>query len=146
MTRRKLLIEGGLVVAVVVTVCIVLVISKRPSDCDSVRSMIAQNNQFHEHVKSATSTGAEPDISEYRYWASQLGHVAGQVQDPALGERASTLAKLAEEAVGVVETFLVDAGSAPNEASAAPQHVQDYSRIGQQFITNLATLDESCPA
>ena len=99
-TGRKLLIAGGLVVAVVVAVCIVLVISKRPSDCETVRSMIAHNNQFNERVEAATSSGAEPDISEYRDWASQLGHLAGQVQDPALGDRASTLAKLAEEAVG----------------------------------------------
>ena len=145
MTRRKLLI-AGLVVAVVVTGCIVLVISKRSSDCDTVRSMIAHNNQFNEHVESAASIGTEPGIGEYRDWASQLSHLAEQVRDPELAERATTMANLAEETVPVVEQFLVDGAPAPNEASAAPQYVQDYSRIGQQFNTNLATLDQNCPA
>ena len=59
--------------------------------------MIAHNNQFNEHVESATSTAAEPGIGEYRDWASQLSHLAEQVRDPALAERATTLANLAQE-------------------------------------------------
>jgi hypothetical protein len=134
-TRRKLLI-AGLVVAVVVAGGIVLVISKRSSDCDIVRSMIAHNNQFNEHVDSAASIGSEPGIGEYRDWASQLSHLAEQVRDPELAERATTMANLAEEAVPVVEQFLVDGAPDPTQASAPPQYLQDYSRIGPQFSTN----------
>ena len=108
--------------------------------------MIAHNNQFNEHVESATSIGAEPGIGEYRDWASQLSHLAEQVRDPALAERATTLANLAEETVAVVEQFRVDAAPAPNQASAPPQYAQDYARIGKQFNTSLATLYENCPA
>lgn len=144
MTRTKVFVAVGLVAAVIVTVCIVFVVSKRSSDCDTVRSMIDHNNQFNEHVESATATAVEVDVSEFRVWASQLDRLAGQVQDPALAEQAGRLANLAYEHVGVVEQFR--AAPATDENSAAPQWAKDFSRFGQQFNTSLATLDQRCPA
>ncbi|MGZ5390357.1 MAG: hypothetical protein ACXWD3_00485 [Mycobacterium sp.] len=146
MTRGKLLIAVGMVAAVAVAVCVLLVISRRPSDCDTVRSMIAHNNQFNEHVETATSAGTEPGIGEYRDWASKLDQLSDQIRDPALAEPAGNLANLAKEAATAVEKFLEDGGQAADQASAPPQYVQDYGRIGQQFDATLATLDQKCPA
>jgi hypothetical protein len=144
LTRTKVFVAVGLVAAVIVTVCIVFVVAKRPSDCDTVRSMIDHNNQFNEHVESATAAAVEVDISEFLEWASQLDHLARQVQDPALAEQTGRLANLAHKHVGVVEQFR--AAPAPDENSAAPQWAKDFSRFGQQFNTTLATLVQSCPA
>lgn len=143
MTRGKLLIAVGVVAAV--AVCVALVISKRPSDCDTVRSMIAHNNDFNEHVESATSSGVQTTNDDVRDWASHLHHLAEQVRDPALAEPAGNLANLADQAVAFSERFLADEAAA-DHTSPPPPYIRDYSQLGKEFDTTLATLDRSCPA
>lgn len=145
MTRGKLLIAVGMVAAVAIAVCVALVISKRPSDCDTVRSMIAHNNAFNEHVESATSSGIQTTNEEVRDWASQLHHLAEQVRDPALAEPAGNLANLADQAVAFSERFLADEAAA-DHTSPPPSYIRDYSQLGKDFDTTLATLDQKCPA
>ena len=144
MTHGKLLIAVGVVLVVAVGVAVVIL--KRPSDCDTVRSMITHNNEFNEHVESATSRGVQTTLDEYRDWASQLDQLSDQIRDPALGEHAHALADLAEQAAAATAKFLDDGGQSADQASPPPQYVQDYSRIGKEFDATLSTLDQSCPA
>ena len=145
MTRNRLRIGVGMVLTVALVVGVTLVISNSTSDCDTVRAMIAHNNEFNEHIDSAAADGVQPDVGEYQSWALQMRRLAEKVRDPALAERAHTVANLAEESVPMAEMYLEDDEVGAHYNSAPPQYIKDYSRIAGQFHEGLATLREKCP-
>jgi hypothetical protein len=68
LTRTKVLVAVGLVTAVIVTVCIVLAISNRPTDCDTVGSMID-----HEQFRAAPATDENSAAPQWAKDFSRFG-------------------------------------------------------------------------
>lgn len=146
MTRHRLRIAVGVVLSVAIAIGIVLVVSGRTSDCATVQSMIAYNNDFNEHVESSAPNGPQIRIAEYREWASHLDQLAEKIRDPALAEDARNVTNLAEESLPLVEEYLKDGPLDPQYNSAPPQYIKDYGRIAQQFKAAMVTLDQKCRA
>lgn len=150
MSRRAWWVIGA---AVVVAVCVavavwVFVLPKgSPSDCSTVRAMMAYNKQHNEVIKSKTDldAGKEPAVSDYQEWATHLHNLADQVQDSQMSTGAHKLAELADETVGVVQRSRSDTTSGPSDASP-PQWAQNAARVNQEFVAEQVELDKACPA
>ena len=135
LTRGKLLIAVGVALVVAVAVCVLLVISRRPSDCDTVRSMIAHNNQFNEHVETAASAAHRTGYRRVSGLGVENGPTLRSNPGSRIAEPAGNLANLAKEAGAAVEKFLADGGQVADQASAPPQYVQDASPNMPEYST-----------
>ncbi|OMC05697.1 hypothetical protein A5733_18635 [Mycobacterium sp. NS-7484] len=119
--------------------------NRAASKCAVVQSMIEYNKQFDHNVKTNTEAGIETTDSDYRQWAAQLQEFADQIQDdPALGERATKMAELADQTAELVPRARADLSSMPQAATAPPPSAREYSRIAHEFHDNLMALDGAC--
>lgn len=141
--HRKKLILGGIAAVVAVVAALFAVghlRSRAPSDCDTVRDLLAYNRQFTEQTKTSARTN-DPELSttdQYRGWAAQLKDYAAQVHDPALSGRANTAADLARQTADLVPKYRAK----PDDVEVSRQ----YARIGIEFGNAITNLDYACPA
>lgn len=111
-----------------------------PSDCDTVRDLLADNKRFTEQTKTSAQTN-NPELStieQYREWAARLKDYAAQIHDPALSARASSAAELASRTVDLVPKYRAN----PDDVEVSRQ----YARIGIEFGNAITNLDYACPA
>ncbi|OYN77083.1 hypothetical protein [Mycolicibacterium sphagni] len=148
MSARKWWLVGGVIVAVVAVVTVFAIVKltrHKPSDCDTVRAMMAYNVDFNQQVQRSANEGdpAGSTDADYQKWAARLHQYAGQIHDPKLSEIANGAAGLADQTVALVPQVRADSD---NTASAPPRSVNEYSRVALQFRDDFAKLKSSCPA
>lgn len=109
-----------------------------PSDCDTVRDLVAYNSQFSEQTKASAKTN-NPDLStteQYRQWASTIKDYASKLDDPALAARAQTAAELAAKTADLVPRYRAK----PDDAAIA----REYAGIGIEYGNAIKKLDYAC--
>ena len=108
------------------------------SDCDTVRDLIAYNNQFSEQTKTSAQT-SNPDLAtteQYLQWAAKIKDYSTQLGDPALAARAQTAAELAAKTAGLVPRYRAK----PDDDAIA----REYAGIGIQYGNAIKKLEYAC--
>jgi len=113
---------------------------RTPSDCDTVRALIAHNDQFTEQARiPARADDAELTTTEqYRQWAARIEDYSAQLRDPALAARAGTAAGLAARTADLVPRYR----AAPDDPAIA----REYAEIGIEYGNAINRLEYACPA
>lgn len=109
-----------------------------PSDCDTVRDLVAYNSQFSEQTKTSAKTN-NPDLStteQYRQWASTIKDYASKLDDPTLAARAQTAAELAAKTADLVPRYRAK----PDDAAIA----REYAGIGIEYGNAIKKLEYAC--
>ena len=109
-----------------------------PSDCDTVRELVAYNAGFREQTKTSAQTN-NPDLSttdQYRQWASTIKDYAARLGDPALAARAATAAELAGKTADLVPRYRAK----PVDAAIA----REYAGIGIEYGNAIQKLEYAC--
>jgi hypothetical protein len=109
-----------------------------PSDCDTVRELVAYNAGFSEQTKTSAQTN-NPDLStteQYRQWASTIKDYAARLADPALAARAATAAELAGKTADLVPRYRAK----PEDAAIA----REYAGIGIEYGNAITKLEYAC--
>lgn len=103
--------------------------------------MLEYNTEFNASIQQSADAG-DPEgssVSRYQEWAERLQQYADEIHDDTLAAEGDTMARLADETVGFVETSrAASAGDASREA-------QSYADLAQQFQDSVAGLDQVCP-
>ena len=141
MTRRRALVVGGVVVALVAAVVAMSwyrSAHRSPSDCDNVHALIAYNTEFTEQMKSSAASDKANAVTpdQYRQWAARVKDYSGRIADPELSGKASTAADLAGRLADLVPRYRAK----PDDAAAA----RDYAGLGIEYGNAISRLDYSC--
>jgi hypothetical protein len=141
-TKRRTLVLGVIagVVALVVGLLVWHAGTKAPTDCDTVRDLVAYNREFTEQTKTSARTN-NPDLStagQYGDWAAKIKDYAGRVKDPGLAGSARSAADLAAKTAALVPQYRAK----PDDAEIRRQ----YANIGIEFGNAITTLNYACPA
>ena len=139
--RRRLLVAGAAVVAVVAVVAAVLLsrsAHRTTPDCDTVHTLIEDNNQFRDQMKaSATKDKSDPaSADQYRQWAGRMKDYADTISDPRLAGNAQTAASLAGRLADLVPKYRAK----PDDPATA----RDYAGIGIEFGNAISRLEYGC--
>lgn len=135
--RRKLLL--GCIAVVAIGLVGWNLRSRPTSDCDTVRELVAYNNEFSRQAKTSaqqTDAGALP-AEQYRQWAGRIDTYAAQISDPVLAEKAKTAAGLAARTADLVPKYR----ARPDDAATAGQ----YADIGIRYGNSITMLEYLCP-
>lgn len=140
MTRRRVILVGAIVLAVLAT-AIGVYAYRSPrhsqSGCDTVSALIAYNKEFAQTQKSAVTDKAAPaSPDQFREWASRIKDYADQISDPALSGNAQTAAELAGRLADLVPRYRAK----PDDKAVT----RDYANIGIEFGNAVNRLDYSC--
>lgn len=111
---------------------------RAPSDCDTVRDLLAYNKQFTEQTKASAQSN-DPGLSttdQYRQWAARMQEYAAQIDDPALAARARSAAELAARTADLVPQYRAK----PDDVEVSRQ----YARTGIEFGNAVTNLDYAC--
>jgi len=109
-----------------------------PSDCDTVRELVAYNAGFSKQTKTSAQTN-NPDLStteQYRQWAATINDYAAKLGDPALAARAGTAAELAGKTADLVPRYRAK----PEDAAIA----REYAEIGIEYGNAITKLEYAC--
>jgi hypothetical protein len=141
MTRRRALLVGGGILAVVAAVVAVLVYRsspRSPSGCDTVHALIAYNTRFTEQMKSSADTDRASAVTpdQYREWAARVKDYAGQISDPALSGKAGTAADLAGRLADLVPRYRAKPDDAPV--------TREYAGLGIEYGNAISRLEYAC--
>jgi hypothetical protein len=140
-TRRRKLLLGGIAAVVLVAAAAFLAAQLRgpaASDCDTIRAMLADNQQFTDQTKESAKTN-NPDLStvqQYRDWAVRMKTYAAEVSDPALSAMATTAARLAAGTAEIVPKYRAK----PEDPDIARQ----YARTGIEYGSAITKLEYAC--
>ncbi len=114
-------------------------------DCDTVRAMLEYNTEFNASIQQSANAG-DPEgssVSRYQEWAERLQQYADEIHDDTLAAEGDTMARLADETVGFVETSR--AGPAGDNAVDDAREAQTYANLAEQFQESVTALDQACP-
>jgi hypothetical protein len=141
MTRRRAVLVGGVVVALLVAAVSVWsyrAAHRAPAGCDTVHSLIAYNTQFAEQMKSAAGTDKAGAVTpdQYREWAARVQDYAGRISNPELAGKANTAADLAGRLADLVPRYRAK----PDDAAAA----SDYTGLGIEYGNAINRLEYAC--
>jgi hypothetical protein len=121
--------------------------ASRSPDCAVVRAMIDYSSARGQQFGAAfiPAAGAEPSISDYQDWADHLREYASAIHQPELAAHANRLADQARQMVALVAQAHSDK-TVPADPQAPPPWAPAYSELTQQTHTELAALNNACPA
>lgn len=140
MTPRRAVLAGVAALAVLVAGLLAWHLrgGQARSDCDTVRDLIAYNQQFSEQTKTSAQTGdpALSTIEQYRQWATTIRDYSMQLGDPALAARAKTAAELAAKTVDLVPRYRAK----PDDDAIA----REYAGIGIEYGNAITKLEHAC--
>ena len=141
MTRRRAVLVGGAVVAVVALAVWTFVFRaahRTPSGCDTVHELIAYNTHFAEQMKASTgpdqASAVTPD--QYREWAARVKDYAGRISNPELSGKANTAAELAGRLADLVPRYRAK----PDDPAVA----RDYAGLGIEYGNAINRLEYAC--
>ena len=141
MTRRRILLVGAVIVALVAAVAAVLLYrpaDRTPSGCDTVHALISYNAEFAGQMKSSAdsdnASAVTPD--QYREWAARVKDYAGQISDPDLSGKAGTAADLAGRLADLVPRYRAK----PDDDATA----RDYAGLGIEYGNAINRLEHAC--
>ncbi len=131
------------VIAAAVTLALGLLVGQlrsggTPSDCDTVRDLIAYNSTFSEQTKTSAQTD-NPElltVEQYRQWADAIQAYAGKLSDPALAAWARTAAERAAKTADLVPRYRAK----PNDDAIA----REYAGIGIEYGNAIKKLEYAC--
>ena len=141
LTRRRTLLLGGMAATVVLVVAMLAWQQRSdgaPSDCDTVRELVAYNAGFSEQTKTSAQTN-DPDLpttEQYRQWAATIKDYAATLGDPVLAARAGTAAALAGKTADLVPRYRAK----PEDAAIA----REYAGIGIEYGNAITRLEYAC--
>ncbi len=141
LTHRRKLLLGGVAAAVVLVVAMLAWQQRSdgvPSDCDTVRELVAYNAGFSEQTKTSAQTD-NPGLStseQYRQWAATIKDYAAKLGDPALAARAITAADLAGKTADLVPRYRAK----PEDPAIA----REYAGIGIEYGNAITRLEYAC--
>ena len=141
MTRRRAVLVGGVVVAVLAAVVALWsyrAAHRAPSGCDTVHAMITYNADFTEQMKASTGPDKAGSVTpdQYRDWAARVKDYAGQISNPELSGKANTAAELAGRLADLVPRYRAK----PDDPAAA----RDYAGLGIEYGNAINRLEYAC--
>jgi uncharacterized protein YecE (DUF72 family) len=141
MTRRRALLVGGVVVAVIAALAGVWAYRsshRAPAGCDTVHALIAYNRQFGDKMKSSAGADKAGTVTpqEYRDWAAQVKDYAAGIADPDLSGNAHTAADVAARLADLVPRYRAK----PDDPATA----REYAGLGIEFGNAINRLEFSC--
>lgn len=149
MNQRRWWFAGSVAVALLATAVFgaLLVLERSDDDdCGVARAMIEYNRDFDQQVDAATSmsgTDRGSRAADYQAWADRLGELADSIEDPNLIPPARRVAELADQVAVVAPQALTTDLTAEE---SPPQWLLDLANLNEEFVGELVTLDEACPA
>jgi hypothetical protein len=145
--RRWWAAIGVAVIAVVAIVLSYTVFDRPSEECRPVKDLLDFSRSQAEHI--ASKTGDEqgvPSVAEdaaYQAWADGLAERAQKVTSPDLAQTSTTVAKLANEFVGLLPVVRAQAQSRAPGAPAPPV-VVEMAALNARISENLAQLSKAC--
>ena len=141
MTRRRWIVVALAVVALVAVIVAALLYRsshRTSSDCDTVHSLIADNNHFRDQMKA--SAGQKDPIpasaDEYRQWAARMKGYAETITGPDLADQAGIAADRANRIADLVPRYRAK----PDDPATA----RDYAGIGIEFGNAISRMEYAC--
>lgn len=140
MVPRRAVLAGAAALAVLVGALLAWNVrgGQARSDCDTVRDLIAYNQQFSAQTKASAQNG-DPTLStieQYRQWAATIKDYSVRLGDPALAARATTAAELAAKTVDLVPRYRAK----PDDDAIA----REYAGIGIEYGNAITKLEYAC--
>jgi hypothetical protein len=115
--------------------------------CSQVRAMIDYNKSQRDALANAfkPEQRTQASLAEYQNWADRLKAYAATITDPRLAPQARRLGDEAQQFVSLNAQIRSDT-SVPADPAAPPPWTETYIDLNRRFSSDLAALDQACPA